>query len=106
MEDSKEKPSINIYYEKTPSYRTIHSDGVIGGITPDNKSVNLNFYSTRNTIPKYRSHSINIDGSINKEGISSDDSKTGMIREIEFGVYMNKETANSIYEFLKQVLKK
>lgn len=106
MEDLNKKPSINIYYEKNPSYRTIYTDGVIGGFTPDNTSININFYATRHAIPKYRKHSINPDGSINQNGVPSEDSKSGMIREIELGIYMKTETAESIYEFLKKILNK
>ncbi|EKT3958620.1 hypothetical protein AAIP55_002392 [Flavobacterium psychrophilum] len=104
MEEEK-KASINIYYEKNPSYRTIHSDGVIGGLTPKNM-VNLNFYSTRNTIPKSINHSINSFGKLEKEGTRSEDSKTGIIREIETGIYISKETAEEMFEFLKKILKK
>jgi predicted ABC-type ATPase len=103
--EEENKASINIYYEKTPMYRTIHSDGVIGGLTPKNM-VNLNFYSTRNAIPKAITHAISASGSLDKEGIRSADSKIGIIREIESSVYISKETAEEIFEFLKKVLDK
>jgi hypothetical protein len=99
------KASINIYYEKNPMYRTIHSDGVIGGLTPKNM-VNLNFYSTRNTIPKSVNHSLDATGKLDKKGIRSEDSEIGILREIEAGVYISKETAEEIFEFLKKILKK
>lgn len=107
MEIDKENklPEINIYYEKNPSYRTIYSDGLIGGITPRG-DVNLNFYSTRNVIPKSIKHNILSDGTIDKDGKVSEDSKNGIIREIEFGVYMTKDTAESIYTVLKNLLEK
>jgi uncharacterized alpha/beta hydrolase family protein len=99
------KPSVNIFYEKNPLYRTIHTDGLIGGITPKNV-VNLNFYSTRNAIPKSVTHLINSSGKLEGKGTRSEDSKVGIIREIEMGIYMNKETAEEIYEVLKKILKK
>ena len=104
MEEEK-KANINIYYEKNPLYRTIYSDGIIGGLTPKNM-INLNFYSTRNTIPKSVNHSLNSFGMLDKVGTRSEDSKIGIIREIETGVYINVETAGEIFEFLKIVLKK
>ncbi len=104
MEEDK-NATINIYYEKNSQYRTIHADGVLGGLTPKN-AINLNFYSTRNVIPKHRIHQITSSGTLEKVGINSEDSKKGIIREIEFGVYMSKETATEIYEFLKIILEK
>ena len=103
--DEDKKSSINIYYEKTSMYRSIHADGLIGGITPKN-IVNLNFYSTRNSIPKSVNHSINYNGELDEFGVNSPDSKVGIFREIEMGIYMNKETAEEIYDFLKIILKK
>jgi hypothetical protein len=93
-------PNIEIFYEKNPLYRTIYADGLIGGKTPAN-AFNFSFYATRNPIPKSSLHSINVDGSVNPEGIHSSESKVGIIREIEVGIYMNTETAKDIYEFLK-----
>lgn len=104
MEEEK-KASIDIFYEKNPLYRTIHVDGFIGGITPTNL-VNLNFYSTRKSIPKSITHSINSFGKIEGKGVPSEDSKVGIMREIEMGLYMNKDTAEEIFEALKKILKK
>ena len=102
MEESTKKANIQIHYEKNPLYRTIYTDGLIGGVTPTD-SVSLSFYATRHPIPKSISHEIAADGSVNPKGIRSDDSKSGMLREIEVGVYMNKKTAKDIYEFLKKI---
>lgn len=98
-------PKIKIYYEKNPQYRTIYVDGLIGGPTATG-CLNLNFFSTRNSIPKSVEHELNIDGSISNEGKISDDSKEGIIREIEFGVYLNEKTAQEVYDLLGKFLKK
>ena len=83
-------------------YRTIYADGLIGGVTPT-QSVNLNFYATRNVIPKSIAYEFNGDGTLKEDGLKSDDSKDGIIREIEIGVYMNKDTARDVYDFLKRI---
>lgn len=83
-------------------YRTVYADGLIGGFTPAN-SVCLNFYATRNPIPKATTHDIGPDNTVSPEGKLSDDSKIGIIREIEFGVYMNEQTARDIYAFLQKM---
>lgn len=98
--EKKTNPNIEIFYEKNPLYRTIYADGLIGGHTPAN-AFSFSFYATRNPIPKSSIHEINFDGTIESEGMPSTESKLGIIREIEVGVYMNKETAKDIYEFLK-----
>ncbi len=105
METEEKKPSIKIHYEKNSQFRTVYVDGAIGGITPTN-SVNLNFYSTRHPIPKYVEYELNEDGTLNKEGLPSSDSKSGIIREMEFGIYLNHESAIDLFEFLKLTLNK
>ena len=101
---NKEKNNtIDIHYEKNPSYRTINADGAVGGITPLNQ-INLSFYSTRNSIQRSIRHKVNDDGSLSETEIEiSADSKSGIIREIEFGVYMNRQSAHDIYSFLKKI---
>ena len=95
-------PSIQIHYEKNPMYRTIFADGAVGGIAPTNL-VNLSFYATRNAIPKSIIHNVSDDGVLD-DGNVSDDSKAGFIREIEIGVYMTKQTAKDLYNFLKNII--
>jgi uncharacterized alpha/beta hydrolase family protein len=102
VEDSPKPAQIEIFYEKNPLYRTIYTDGLIGGLTPAN-AVSLSFYATRNPIPKSTLHEVAPNKAVNPTGIPSKDSKFGIIREIEVGVYMNKETAKDIFEFLKKI---
>lgn len=102
MEDSPKPIQIEVFYEKNPLYRTIYTDGLIGGLTPAN-AVSLSFYATRNPIPKSTLHEVESNKTVNPIGTPSKDSKFGIIREIEVGVYMNKETAKDIYEFLKKI---
>ena len=95
--------SVDIHYEKNPQYRTIHTDGAIGGVSPIGM-INLAFYSTRHAIPKSINQKLNPDGSMSQEPTTiSEDSKSGVIREIEFGVYMNKQTAQDLYNYLKNI---
>jgi hypothetical protein len=93
---------ITIHYEKNPEFRTVYTDGLIGGITPTGM-VNLNFYATRNIIPKSVAHEVTSDGKLENPGVNSEESKDGIVREIELGVYMNQDTAMDIYEFFKKM---
>lgn len=101
MEDANEK-SVQIHYIKNKTYRSIYSDGAIGGVTPLGQ-INLCFYATRNAIPKAINYKLEADGKLGKVLGMSEDSKSGVVREIELGVYMNKQTAREIYEFFKLV---
>lgn len=103
MEKAPTPSDIRIYYEKNPFYRVIYADGLIGGVTPTGM-VNFNFYATRPTIPKSTTHTINAERKVNPVGVTSEDSKLGLMREIEVGVYINMKTAKDIYEFLKKIV--
>ncbi len=100
---AEEKPStIEIHYQKNPMYRSVYADGAIGGITPTNK-INLGFYATRKSIPKSITFELNQNGAISKPIAVSSESKEGIVREIEFNVYMDKSTAHELYLFLKKI---
>jgi hypothetical protein len=103
VEEEKKPAKIQIFYVKNPLYRTIYADGLIGGPTPVNM-INLTFYATRTTIPKSTLHEVEDNGHVNPIGIASQDSKIGILREMEMGVYINRETAKDIYEYLKKIL--
>ena len=105
MEKSPSVTDIEIFYEKNPLYRTVYSDGLIGGRTPTN-SIYMAFYATRNPLPKSMRHEINVDSSLNPIGVPSEDSKSGIMREIEIGVYMSEANAKDVYEFLKKIFEK
>ena len=103
MESQKaEKDKIYIHFEKNPLYRSIYADGAVGSISPSN-DLNLCFYATRNIIPKAIIRKVDESGLVGEEMGVSEDSKSGIIHEIEVGVYMNKETAKKLYGFLKKI---
>ena len=101
--EEKRSDSVTVHYHKNPLYRTIYSDGVIGGRTPTNQ-ININFYANRNTMPKSVDFELTLENKLGKKIGISEDSKVGIIKEIEFGVYMNHQTAKDLYEFLKKML--
>lgn len=90
---------VNVHYVKNSEYRQIHVDGALGGITPKGK-ININFYAERLVIPKAEECDVTADGKLGKRMSVSPDSKDGIIREIEFGTYMDLETAKSLKTWL------
>jgi hypothetical protein len=99
------KKVIEIHNHKNPLYRSVYADGVIGSITPSNK-VSLNFYASRKIIPKAITYNLNDDGTLGSPIDVSEDSKKGIIREIEFNVYMDRKAATNLYLFLQKILEK
>jgi hypothetical protein len=98
------KDKVNIHYQKNPLYREIHVDGLFGGLTPKGK-VSLNFYGERLAIPKCEEHAITKEGKLGRLTKVSEDSKDGIIREIEFGTYFDIEVIKDLKNFLETKIK-
>ena len=98
---SKNKKSIVIHNIKNSSFRQIHVDGAHGGITPTGL-ININFYSQRNAIPKGTEFNLTSKGELGSIVKDIDDSKVGIVREFEFGAYMDLNTCISLKQFLEK----
>lgn len=90
---------ITIHNKVSPFYKPVHVDGVYGGITPRGL-LNVSFFSERFPIPKSTEFRIDHENKTVSKIKDSADSKNGIIREYEVGVYMNLETAKSLNKFL------
>lgn len=101
---SKSVEQITIHNKISDSFRQIHADGAFVNITP-NSYLNLCFYAERFPIPKSSEFEIINHSQINKKLSDSNDSKTGVIREYEFGMYIDVETAKGLKEVLEQAIK-
>lgn len=101
MAKNKQLNSITIHNIKNSLYRQVHVDGAHGGITPSG-FINVNFFSQRGAIPKGTEFEVNSGGQITNPIKDIDDSKQGIIREFEFGTYMDINTCISIKEFLER----
>lgn len=101
MAKSKKIKTITIHNIKNSLYRQIHIDGAQGGITP-NGFININFFSQRNSIPKGTEFEIDEKGQITQPVRDLEDSKKGIVREFEFGTYMDIHTCISLKDFLER----
>ena len=101
MVKKKIEKTIEIHNVKNDGFRQVHVDGAQGGITP-NGFLNLNFYGQRGVIPTSSVFSISDEGDLGELLGNGDDSKNGIIREFEFGVYMDVNTCKSLKIFLEQ----
>ena len=96
--------TITIHNNKSAQYREIHSDGASLGITPTG-SFYLNFFSQRNAIPKGTIFELTKTGQLGKLISLTPDSKTGVIREHEIGIYMDLQTCENLKELLEQKIR-
>ncbi len=92
--------SIVIHNVKNSGFRLVHVDGAHGGITPSGY-INLNFYSQRGVIPLGTEFAI-MDGQIAEPIKDIEGSKTGIIREFEFGIYMDINACENLKVFLER----
>lgn len=91
---------ITIHNKISGNYRQVHVDGAFGGITPRGL-INLSFYAERTPIPKSSEFAIenNYFGTLLS---NSDDSKNGVLREFEFGIYTDISVAKALIKLLSE----
>jgi hypothetical protein len=92
-----EKKTLYFHYLKSPLYRTFHVDGALGGPTPSG-GVWITIFSERAPIPRMTENEIGEDGSVGAE--VNRESKTGVIRDVECGLVMTKQTALRLHKWL------
>lgn len=88
-------------YIKSGSFRVIHADGVIGGLTP-RLDVHMDFWSERFPIPQQVTHLVNKDGTLGEEVKADRKSRKSIVREVEAGVVMDLETAKEFRDWLTE----
>jgi hypothetical protein len=92
---------IQYDYIKSQYFRTVHAEGIWGGITP-RLGIHMDFWSERPSIPKHVAHEITSAGLIGKEILSETINRSTIIREVEVGVTVDLGTAKQIIEWLQQ----
>jgi hypothetical protein len=101
--------TIKINYLKTNDFREVACDGVLGGPTPQGK-VWLAFYTERFPIPKIVEHSLLEKGQEGQFSIEGDpvviDTREGILRNMEFGVYMSFAAAEQLRDWITLQLAK
>lgn len=96
--------SILMHYLKSPMFRTIHADGLFGGITP-RKNIHMSFWNERSPIPQIIEHKVKPDGTLGEEIIEARIGKNGIVREIDVDVIFDLTTAISIREWLDEKIR-
>jgi len=92
---------VKFEYVKSNSYRCIHIDGALGGVTP-NGEIHMALYNERVMLPRCSVHELNADGTL---GDILDSGAMDVIeREMDVSGIMSHEVARSMYEWLGNVL--
>lgn len=105
MADQEPMSTIDINYIKSNEYREVACDGAIGSATPTGK-LWVAFYTERLPLPRIVRHEmlsspdsteLRIDP--NKPGTPLE-GRVGLIRNVEFGLYLSEATASKLHEWL------
>lgn len=99
--DNKKQKSLTIHNIKSGGFRQIHVDGAHGGVTPTGL-ININFYSQRSAIPKGTEFKLDKNKQLGDVVKNIEGSKDGIVREFEFGTYMDIHTCKSLRDFLNK----
>ena len=97
------KPTITFNYKRINNYRTYHVDGVFGGLNAKGNLI-LELFSEKNPMPKFVVQEITDKGEIGKE-IKRDKGESGVIRQIECGLFMDMLTAIALRNWLDAKIK-
>lgn len=104
VEDGEPLPTgskIVIHYVKSPSFRTVHVDGAIGGSSPGGTQLTLSLYNERHSLPDATVHSVGEGGAVNNQNPTQQlNTRPGILREIDFNAVMSLEVAQALHEWL------
>jgi hypothetical protein len=93
--------TVPFHYIKSNFFRVLHTDGVLGSITPAGL-IFVTLYSERVAIPQTMVHEITESGQVGIEHQDERIGKTGIVREIEIGTVMSVDTAAYIVKWLQE----
>lgn len=91
--------TVSFFYIKGTQFRVVHSDGVIGGLTPRG-FIHCAFYNERPAIPQVQTHNVSPEGQLSDP--VSTEGKGGIVREIDFDVIMTRQAAVDLRDWLLQ----
>lgn len=97
---------VDINYIKSESYREVACDGILGGPTPNGK-LWLGFYTERFPLPRVMRHVVrSLDGGAVELEVPGEkiEGRDGIIRNVEFGIYMSVTEAAELRRWLAEEL--
>ena len=99
--NGKKREVVSFDYIKSNSFRVVHGNGVLGGVTPSG-DIHMAVWNQRQPYPKRVSYAVTSDQELGDEvGLEVRD---GLVREVEVGVVMSPSTALEVIEWLQKQL--
>lgn len=98
-------PTVDVHYLKSGNYREAACDGAVGGRTPSDK-IWVGFYSERLPLPRVVRHQLKPVGDAGEFQMDLEkppiplEGRAGIVRNLEFGLYMNADVARELHDWL------
>jgi hypothetical protein len=108
-EESTGESTIDVNYIKSNGFREAACDGVLGGPTPRG-ALWLAFFTERLPLPRVMRHQIRLGTHPGEVFLNTAvpgepvEGRQGLVRNVEFGVYMSVNTAEQLHAWLGQTL--
>lgn len=106
-EGKAEEETIDIHFDRSPSYEVYHVDGVHGGPSPQGDQLVFDFYVERQPQPQLIRHRIDIEGkkaSLGEEVTRGE--RDGVLREFQSGVTMSWKNVVKLRDWLDEQIQK
>ena len=100
MSDEKKIEQVTFHYVKSNSFRVVHCDGIIGGLTPQGY-LNFAMYSERVAIPQTRTHELTPEGKLREPAVK-EITRGGVVRELEVDAVMNIQQMIAFRDWLTE----
>jgi len=95
---------ITFYNKLSYNFTQVYADGVFGSVTPKGL-ININFFSERLAIPLDVTFNVTQDGKLGEKVEENLASKKGVIRDYNFGVFIDVNTAKAFRSWLDDKIK-
>lgn len=95
--------SVTQNYIKSQFFRVVHADGAVGGFTPRG-GIFMSLFSERAPLPDVTVQAVE-NGQLGQEIIEQRKGSEGIIRELEVGVLMDVNMAESLVAWLQERIK-
>lgn len=96
-----EKDKVKFHYLKANDFRVVHMDGVFGGLSPTG-DIFMSIFSQRPPIPQITVQPVKENGELGDELIEERTVKEGIVREIEVGIAVRPEIAQTLIKWLQE----
>jgi hypothetical protein len=104
VEEPEDEQKVQFHYIKSPLYRTVHVDGMIGGPTPVS-TLAVGLYSERLLYPDQMVYEVLPEGGLGNEIVEERITREGIGREIEVSLVMSLPTARKLAQWLVRNIK-